>query len=378
MNPITHKYVINEKLIRLHYLEELFNTDYNPMPTIGGTVQKNILLETKLFKYYQNNKDNEILNKLFGPFVRTDGHSIGALLCNAYQSFLDANQMDIINDLIWYDNDIDSIDDRVICVMAIKNNRYDLIEILLDRGFKINSLLVEVNSFNRQMQIDALGVAAMLNNLKMCTFLINHGANPIQNGAISLIEASQSKYSMDIFKYFMDIFSTEHNEETELLQIILGKCFAVCAETKQFNNMKTILNYGININNLNYQTIGRILVCSNRELLELLLDHGFNLEQAHIKIACDISNVELLDLLLERGFVPDNENLETIFSKMNFDMINILIKYNIDLSALHHRSQRDNLMADLEKLGMNNDILLSYCFDDIENNKKNNWFMTAL
>ena len=308
---------------------------------------------TKIYKYHQLHPEIIALAKIINDNII----NLSALLYNCYNEILENKLDEIIYDIVG--NPV-SMDEVAICKVAVANNRLDIIDFMIAK----KSTHIHFNSALGSHTFEILQHVVQSNNMIVVKYLVDNGISPFEHQMNAF--KSSFYYSIEIFNYYINL----DIPYTTLCSAFLWCCFDnynnSCSE-KKLDMIKQILNIGININDISTDIIknsGRLKV----NVLQFLMDHGFDISNTKILLdACRHSNHELIEFLLKQGIEPDNRVLNAIFKSFNIDIVKLLIKYNIDLSNLKPIVEHVNIANQLESLGMDNKVLISFLLEDLAN-----------
>jgi ankyrin repeat protein len=317
-------------------------------------------LENKLYKYHSKHPENSLLSEIIMQNKLIYSVDYESFLYKCYQNLINKNLFDIIYEIIVGDN---SNDELAIALAAIMCNNFDVMDMLTAKGFKTNQMLVE-NEKMSFLNSDLLTFATRENNYEMVKFMVEKGADPTYNNAMSL-SISCSYGDSKIYEYFM-----EQNIPCKYFPKIFSTCCNNIIHSKNNNEhnykkIKILFEKGLDIN----ATAGHFLnygVC-NVEILQFLLDNGMNFDpKIFLLNACKHGNVELVDFLLKKESTVDSLILGTMLENIRIPIIKTFLKYDIDFSITLNQKKYTSFIMELEAKGLDKDLLLNYLFNYIE------------
>ncbi|AVL94565.1 ankyrin repeat protein [Moumouvirus australiensis] len=178
----------------LSYSSELFDSE---------NIRKEIrdkFMETNIYKYYKNNKDNKSLRKIIKKY-KSSYISISNNLSNIYSDLVsDTNMFDVLLDLIKI-NDI--YENKYIYEAAVFSANYKILDELISSGLNLNMLFPSENYFD---MIDQSILVQVINetdniNINMVKYLINNGVDPYLYNNIAIIYGLANT-NTEIFNFF--------------------------------------------------------------------------------------------------------------------------------------------------------------------------------
>lgn len=313
---------------------------FSPAPTLD---YKN----TKFYNCIINHEErSEISNKLLASIIETQNlfHTFvdGNIIINGYKILFDKNLFDIIYEIIDGSN---SLDEFVICIVAIDNENYDVLNFAISKGFDINNVDPIFN-------MDLLQYAVGAKNLSVCKYLMNEGANPLINNHQALVRACVIEPD-DILEYFLEL----DNIKNEHLEMALSAGLRTQIINK--NKIKMILDRGLDLNILD-QKFFDMIAGINIDHFKFLFENGFEFNSnILLGSACKNDNIELVKICLENGLRPNNAILEKVLNDFNLQIIKLFLQYDIDFSSIKVMNEFDDLILQLEEKGLDRANLLN-------------------
>lgn len=317
----------------------------------------------ELYQYHLKHSEIDILNKIFS--AKEDWYShLAVKLCGAYDKLIEGNHLDIITDII---NQGLRLDQSAIMVVSIHKKRYDIIQQLIDNNFPLSEVILLCNgiSFDSFMyeNIDALRCAIIENDLEMCKFFVEKGANAEFNGLPNACKWGD----IDIVSYFLQFSS--HIRSPDYFGTMIWKSNNNLDKIRLI--LEVIVGNGLDLNSIDPGILGKIIGGSNIETLELLQQYGLEFISDFVDVACIFRNISITKYFLQLGFRPRESTVEKIFLDMNtnMNMINLFLDHNIDLSNLPITSEYNDLIQRLESNGMHMEKIIFYLLKNLDKSK---------
>ncbi|XWV24841.1 mg215 protein [Tupanvirus deep ocean] len=312
--------------------------------------------DTDIYKYYLNHTDIDTLEKIIIESKKSVYLDDFLKLC--YTALLDKKMDQIIFEVITGNN---SNDELMICLLAIKRERYDIIEYLLSKGFNLNQM---VSAYNiKFFDFDILSYTVRKNNLKMIKFLVDRGANPIENNLMALITACGFETD-DAFRYFLSL----ELPDSVLYKIFLHCCNVSCCNVSVRDNVQKlniILRKGIDIKNIQSELNDIIGIC-DLDVVQFIINNGHVINtNLPLVQACEKSNAPVIDYLLNYGLQPDENIIEKVLSIFHLPTIEIFINHKINMRNSIKPNKHINLVNKLEVCGLDKDGLIFYLFNKL-------------
>lgn len=329
---------------------------------------------TGIYIYHNKNPHDYDLKNIIEKVINDNPISLTSMnfLDKCYEKIIENNLRNVLCDMI----DSNYRDDKiVICITAIDKNCLDIIDLLADKNFDFNQLVLSNNFLNvvtlllpdSNSNYDILTFAVRRQKLTMIKKLISYGANPLANNQMALLETCKMNY--DIIDCFLEL-DIPHN--------FLCQMFLKCCSENFIYGINKLLSLGVTINEVTTEinnSIGKYSV----DVVKILVDNNYLINtNMPLHMACINSNDKLVDFFLDFGLKPNVNTIEHVFDKMDMKIINLFTKYCICLSALKPCIDYEKLTNDL----LNNDIkplvLITYLFKKLETysntNKNTNIF----
>jgi len=338
--------------------------DYN-VPMLWGSEMRDIRQgqelpfchDTEIFKYVQNHPENSELSKILDETIDETYYCCGPekiifFLHRVYGKIIDQNMTDIIDSICQNNYNQDEI---IICILSITKERYDILEILSNKGFDFNHKYVMTGdeySFLKH---------AISRSWILIEYLISRGLRlDIDN--YYWINNYIFNMQDEIFEYVMTL-----DIPISALADMLTRFCTYTACIKDMSNdtrdkimyrCQKILEKGINFDLIDFSGVDM-----SPEILHCMIEYGFEPDSDLLKIACERRNSKLIDYLLEYGVTPTKEILETVLEIFNEDTIKIFLKHKIVWSIIMNGPNDDKcetLITQLEENGLSPMILLKF------------------
>jgi len=313
-------------------------------------IQKNYIENSDLYKYSLENPNNDdlsqIINSMHSPIL---GFCDNPYLYGCYQLIFDENMTSVIHDIISRTNN--DMDKKVICLVAINKNRYNILEALLSNGFNFNQC-IDSQSLNYLFAgTNILTLAYMYNgDIKMIKYLLENGADISYKKYILLDEVCK-KNDIDTMNYLLDL-DTHQDALFVAIQSSIKYDHIDMIKNIMANNDFDLAPYS----KILHITIARVSV----EIVQYLLDHGLVLDCPEpLLFACYFNNIDLIDFYLDYGLHVNKEILDYVFEEMNMVILKLFTKHKVDFSVVEcPKMSHENLPADLEINGLNKNIFM--------------------
>lgn len=348
------------------YLDLFFNSSPKSN-TLGESIMftQNKLEKFKLYCYHCEHPNIEILNEIFSD--KDLWFSFGIQnLCSAYARIINENCLDIVSDIIRQEK---SFDHSAIMAAAIHTKRHDIIQELIDNGFSLNNpiLFCNYDYISDTFCLDALSCAVYENDLELCKFLVENGADCFN---IALFVACQTGDAC-ILSYFLELMYSVNIHDSYLVSVIM-KC------NNNIDKIKLILNGQLDINSIDKKNLGLLISNSNIVTLEFLVLHGLELQPEFIDSVCLSNNIELCKYLLQKGFKPSIKTINNVFSNVKMDMIKLFLDHNVNLSGLPTSAEYTDLILKLETNGLSKDDFIYYLIKKYDEILAGKWFDSSM
>ena len=341
---------------------------YQSKPMVSMSDQINFTAN-KLYQYHSRHPDNFELKLIIKTNKKLLRHDMADdFLYACYNDLFNQNIICVVRDIIVESNigstSFDSIDEFLICKIAVTKNMYDIIELLIEYGFDLNHSFIKAISIHRCL--DILAVAVKENNFKMCQFLVEKGATPVGFRCSALSESCKL-VDDTIFDYLM-----QFDIPQQTLGQLLFSSFNISDDNRSifdFQKIKKMLEKGLNLNNLDFGFHSIIFGKCTVDQLQYFLDNGLVIKSNVILLeAIHSKNKELVDYLLDYGLVIDEKMLDYIFASENVSIILFLAEINVDLSVIKLEKKYDSVINKLTERGLDKNVLLNYLFASTEPN----------
>lgn len=334
-------------------------SDHN-LPRLCGFVSRDMdYKNTKLYDYIINHPNREEISNIFTDCVianyRPNNIFFGipsGIVYAAYKILFDKNFFDIIYEIIDGSN---SCEEFIICMVAIENNNYDVLNFAISKG-------LDIRKIDKIIDTDLLQYAVFSKNLDVCKYFINAGASPIQNNCRALIQSVFIELD-NILEYFLqlDDIKNEHLETA-----LIAGCFLLRHTDKK--KFLMIIERGIDLNGLDQKFFDSVGYC-DVDTFKFLLENGLELNSnILLGSACINNNVKVIKLCLESGLRPNDAILENVLHDFCIPTIKLFLQYNVDFSSIPVVNEYDNIIAEFEKNGIDQNNLLNMMFRLIDPN----------
>ena len=287
-------------------------------------------------------------------------------LCNMIDALLQNNLDEIIYDMI---NIVQNNSDDMIaiCLVAIINERLDIIPLLVSREFDFSINIFDRSNSDFHFGSKNLIDYAMANGkISIVRVLLDMGIEPTIISKLNdqctdnLNNFSIDNCSIDdeYFDFIIDSYPKYH---TPLLILSIYK--------NDIDRIIKLCNINPNlINDLvqnfsNYikhdSCIGEIKL----DTFKLLVNYGLIIDDSFFEIIFGKENSELVDYLMSTyNFVPSDTLIKGVFNKISHSMIEILFKHRVDLSKIKPKISLDDIFHKLEECNMDPAVYFSYIF----------------
>ena len=195
---------------------------------------------------------------------------------------------------------------KLLLLEAVKNNRYNIVKLLLEKGADLNR--------NDSYRRTALMYAIIFNNIEIVKLLLEKGANVDSDRKTALMYAIETK-NIEIVTLLLEkganvnYVDYDSDRKTALMYAI---------EINNIEIVKFLLEKGANVNDVDSDrktTLMYAIVTKNIEIVTLLLEKGADLNRSDsnrrtaLMYAFEFNNIEIIKLLLEKGADSDRKTV---------------------------------------------------------------------
>lgn len=308
------------------------------------------LPNSKILSYYEKT-NNDIVKKAIDN--KEDSSKIPVELSrysdlyHVYEYLFANNHLDIIENIVSTPCDKDEM---IVYGLAIQYNELHFLELLRSIGFDFDGEL--------DYQVNPIAYAYSAGKgLDTIKFFEEINVDITKNVNKLLISACGSR-DKEMIVYLFDKYKFDQKTlyGSLMTSIRINDWSRACQEKSiDFSICDMILNY---LNLADYTYNPKDIVEINADTLYYLINHGLKLSIELLEHACIFKNIGLIDILLKEGITPNNKIIDIIFTNMSLESIKLLIKYKIDLSQYKHKIEHNEIVCDIESLGMDRNVLL--------------------
>ena len=325
---------------------------------VAPSFEINSFTDSSLYQYYNNTNCLTILGDVIGKIV--EDHKMDSVnhrrkqdkiahLCQCYDVLLKNGFDSVVYDMI---NTSNQYDQFAICLVAINNDRLDIIKILAGLNFDFfqhitcfvnNSDSIYGNGLN-----NLLGYSLKLEKkIEIVKYLFSHGIQlDIENDFYLFYYINYNDHD---FSLFDDFFSMHQQHSLAILIKIMNYGYSKIVE--RLLNIDTNLNLNMVKSNLVKSVTDNKVVYNNLNLymIKLLINYGLIVDNDFFQDIFQNYNTDTIDYLMtEYHFVPDNDSIAKLFQDMdsNLHKIKLLTKHNVDLSNVKYLDSNDQKEID--------------------------------
>uniref|UniRef100_A0A6G6AAL1 Ankyrin repeat-containing protein n=1 Tax=Borely moumouvirus TaxID=2712067 RepID=A0A6G6AAL1_9VIRU len=341
------------------------NKVYNP-----ENIRKEIrdeFMETNIYKYYKNNKENKSLRKIIKKY-KSSYISVSNNLSNIYSDLMsDTNMFEILIDLI-KTNDI--FENKYIYEAAVLSANYKILDELILNGLNLNMLFSSENYFDVFDQSILVQIISETDNINIdiIKYLINNGVDPFLYNNIAIITGLANS-NTEIFNFFKQYEIPIKDLEEAFIQYLytvdIYKSRKIYAKNNiikpnDYNDLDSniyerinyFLDAGCDINKI-YQNEIEIFSRQNVNIIIYLENKQLQIDNQLINKTISNNNDVLTEYLLKQGFVPDKNTILNTVIFFKTEMLKLFIKYQIDVSVIEpNKNKNHQLISDLINSGL--------------------------
>ena len=331
------------------------------------------ILEDKL-----TDPDTEIRNITVSNFNMRNINELYAYninyLCQCYDVLIKNNfDDDLIHDMI---NTSNSYDNFAICLVAIFNEKLDIMQMLAHTNFDFDQHICIYSFYASNMLAENAGLYNLLSyairhdRINIVRYLIQYGVQ------VNLDSNYYTEYiSQHDIGLFDELYSLYKGDRSALL------FKNICEENFQVVDRLLCTDTRLNINQLKPDLVKYLIskklyyrphICL--DILQLLVKHGLVIDNYFFQDIFIFSDIGTLDYLMtEYYFVPNNDVIAKLFQDIKFeiDKIDLLVKHNVDLSNFKYfaGSDKSDKLTNLAKIcNLDHETLVAYLVDNLYKN----------
>lgn len=360
-----------------NYFDMESSDNVNKFPFRKNKCDNDFYQHTKIYKYYLEHPENNGLAEIIISANNMFQQNEESYLCHVYGTLNGKNITNVIDEII---DGSGSNDEIAIILNAVHQDRYDIIDILISRGFDLNQIIIRLDTYT-DFVADILLYAVSRNNLPMVKYLVDKGAdifntncsntsqiipphdlsqcNIVPQREIKSLPGTNCRTLIaacdlpdnNIMEYFLQF---DIPTDT-LFPIFMYACFKNNLEC-----MKKLLDKGFDLSIIDETIHGKFIHC-NEITLQFLLDNGLKIDfDKLISPACICGKIEFIEFFLQNNYKIDRDTLCLVFRKMDFSIIKIFLKYGVDFSQIPVSNEYAGLISEFESNGLDKDTLVHY------------------
>ena len=380
--PITHNKI--DSNLTILQLAETYHA-----PQIDRSLQDTKLIDLPLPQYYHQISISTIWGEQIDPevaniikFCGYTSNSIDKFYVNCYRYLFHFGMSHLITKLVDGTNTNEQL---AICVAAINYDDFDVIAMLIQKGFDINQYVVDADN---GVKSNILYASIAVSNLTMIKFLVDNGAKIDTNalGSLYICNSEIFEYlvqsnsittildytllvflmTVELDDYMLSNYIYEQTEKDKIIEQTIRKFELLFSTSDQHIDISKLANYfecdpEQNNEANNEATNSSCYRKINLKLLQFLLNNGLVLSNGILSYAImHNAKIEIIDFLLNYGLIPNISAIEHAFVYNNIQIISLFIKHRIDISLLPKISEFDNFVNDIESIGLDKLTLINY------------------
>ena len=334
--------------------------------------------DSKIYQYCQNNMHNKVFADSSQSIDHIENYKTHCVIdaiqtekmCFYYDALIKNHMDNLIYEMI---SICGQHEQMAICLVAINNEKLDIIENLMSAKFDFNVCLDAYfygDSFGSKFCF--IGYAIYYKKIKIVQCLLDNGIG------LNILDKAKKYFLYYVRTFDDEIFDLIINRYPQYHQSLL--IISIYNNKADWTKRLFDTSPNINIDQIQYyfgqpfndndndndkadSAIQTGLVRNiNVDVLKLLVGYGLEINQQLFETIFYQLNVDVTDYLMteysEYHFVPTDELIMHVFLNMKIDMIKLLIKYNVDLSQIQHAHPLGELIESAEKCGLDPKIFL--------------------
>lgn len=356
----------------------------NLFPIIYIKLSDNIK-DSAIYRYYLSHPQDKELENIMESYLDWTKQTFTFWNCQnflfaCYEKIMQQNLYYLIDEVLGH---ADEKEKNMICLMAIKNNQYEILDRLALQKFDFNQ---RPNTMGRDDSF--LLHAAKENGLDMVKYLVNNGAD-FNLAGIPFFEHIFGNQLNDIVDYVLEFDIKQDMLYWGMLAVLKKNrngAYWAATEFSGDNNfsstkkseeinldlVKKIIDKGLNLNNYS-SMIALSLEEMEPKIVQFFIDNGLEIKSSTpLLFACSVNNYELIDYYLKLGVAINEEIFTHVLENSKIKIMEIFIKYNIDFSSTPACNEYDDLVDQMEKLGLSKKILTNLMMKNLNKHNKEN------